>query len=362
MPISKNNRKKKKTNNNRNRTPLNKHKLEGKTLSPPLSSLINDEKTVLSSWAYERLPDMLWAAIIRVTNDQDSAIEEFKRILMFIGSHKNKDKLYDITLTGIAKLDEKLRDELINYIVQNQSTASALSVLLLFDSLPAHDTWKKYLSSYIPDINILMAAVGASYHHQSQETTDCKWFRLMAPIICEQSHFPKNKQELRQKLIDYPCEGSEEDIRPMIRAMEGGLSMNPFIDEKETDWSKSFWTEGWLHTPCLSLTDDTKVNIDPVQVQITRSQVTKVIENLQIHWENTHTTTAIDAKHDAVFGISFYVLRVLDELLGIGIGSGILGRLGLRTILETYINFHYLLSKDDAELWKKWRVYGCWSS
>jgi len=45
-------------------------------------------------------------------------------------------------------------------------------------------------------------------------------------------------------------------------------------------------------------------------------------------------------------------------MLGICISEGILGRLGLRTILETHINLRYLLSKDKEELWKKWRVYG----
>lgn len=81
-------------------------------------------------------------------------------------------------------------------------------------------------------------------------------------------------------------------------------------------------------------------------------------EHLKSHWESTHTTTAINAAHDGVFGMAFYSLRLLEELLGLGVGNTILGRLGLRTILEVRINLRYLLHKNDEDLWKKWRTYG----
>ena len=84
----------------------------------------------------------------------------------------------------------------------------------------------------------------------------------------------------------------------------------------------------------------------------------KLRDRLQEHWHRTHHTTAIDPKHDAVFGMAFYSLRILDEMMGIGIGTSILGRLGLRTILEIRINLKYLLDQDNEELWKKWREFG----
>lgn len=84
-----------------------------------------------------------------------------------------------------------------------------------------------------------------------------------------------------------------------------------------------------------------------------------VIRNaVEEHWLKTHSTTGVDARHDAVFGITFYSIQVLDELMGIGVGTGILGRLGLRTILESHISLRYLLVKDTPTLWSKWRTYG----
>lgn len=43
---------------------------------------------------------------------------------------------------------------------------------------------------------------------------------------------------------------------------------------------------------------------------------------------------------------------------GIGNGTGILGRLGLRTILEIRINLRYMLEKDGSDIWANWREYG----
>jgi hypothetical protein len=111
-----------------------------------------------------------------------------------------------------------------------------------------------------------------------------------------------------------------------------------------------------VNTPCLELIQGTPITIPDTGV--TRSGVTRVIELLKAHWKETHSTTAVDARHDGVFGMAFYSLRILEEMLGIAIGSSALGRLGLRTILEVHINLRFLLGKDDATLWQKWRAYG----
>ena len=56
--------------------------------------------------------------------------------------------------------------------------------------------------------------------------------------------------------------------------------------------------------------------------------------------------------------MAFYCLRILDEMMGLAIWNSVLGRLGLRTILEVRINLQFLLDQDDPDLWKEWREYG----
>ena len=76
------------------------------------------------------------------------------------------------------------------------------------------------------------------------------------------------------------------------------------------------------------------------------------------HTHNTRITSGIDARHDAVFGIGFYCLGLLQELLRVGSCYSISARTALRTIAECYITLTYLAKKDDVELWQSYRSYG----
>jgi len=350
MSKKRNNKKRRKSKSGKNRTPLSGHTHIGKELKPPFARLEETRKVALSSWANERLPEMIWAALIRVSVEQDYALSEFRRILSFIGQHDQKELLYDLTLTGISKLDEPLREELISCIVSSPISSACLPVLKLFKSLPSYDSWDKLLPSTAPNIEILMDAVGATLWHQSQEATDCRWLRVVAQVITGKFHIPR---EMAEQWLKYPNEGDQRSVRPSIRASE--MQTNP-LNPPDMTWPNKFWDEAWENTPCFILDIPRKAQCDSPSV--TRQMITDMFSVLEQHWENTHTTTSIDAKHDAVFGMAFYSLRVLDEMLGIGISENILGRLGLRTILEAHINLRYLLSKDDVDLWKKWRVYG----
>jgi Family of unknown function (DUF5677) len=347
MPKSKN--KRKKSRSGKNRTSLQDHKKVGKQLQSGFAVVA--DKVTFSSWSNERLPEMIWAAIIRVIDGQDYAIEEFRRILSFIGEHEQKALFSDVSLTGISKLPEALREQFIGFILENKTTASALVVLLLFDNLPARETWVNLLPKEEPDISILMDAVGFNLPHQSQEATDCRWLKLMAQVISGKFHVPR---EMAEEWFGYPYEGDLQKIRPSIRASE--MAENPLV-EKDLTWPNAFWDEAWRNSPCLALMEEKESTIEEVP-SVSRTDITSLLNEIESHWSDTHSTTAIDAKHDAVFGVALYVVKVLDEMLGIGIGTGILGRLGLRTILEAHISLRYLLHKDDPELWKKWRAYG----
>jgi len=346
MPESKH--RKKKSRSGKNRTPLSGHSHIGKQLLPPFAKL--EGRISFSSWSNERMPEMLWAVIIRAINDQKFALSHFRKILNFIGSHVRHKELSDITHTGIAKLDEGLRNELISCITSHPTVSESLSILRLFNALPAYESWTVQVSKEKPDLDLLMTAVGQNLWHQSQEATDCRWLRLMAQIAAGKLHMPP---KMLEDLAGYPNIGDQRSVRPSIRAAES--AQNP-LELPDTTWSDSFWRETWLNTPCLLLSRKSEQQLPTLL--ISRASITELTGKLEEHWQSTHSTTSIDAKHDAVFGIAFYCLRLVDELLGIGVGTGILGRLGLRTLLEAYVSLHYLLRQDNKELWKKWRTYG----
>jgi len=347
MPVSK--KRKKKSRSGKNRTSLQNHKKVGKQLQSGFAVVA--DKVTFSSWSNERLPEMIWVAIIRVIDGQDYAIAEFRRILSFIGEHSEKEQFSDISLTGISKLPEELREEFIEFVLENKTTASALVVLALFENLPARDAWIKFLPSVEANISLLMDAVGFNLPHQSQEATDCRWLKLMTQVISGKFHVPR---EMAEEWFGYPYEGDLKKIRPSIRASE--MAENPLV-EKDLTWPNAFWDEAWEKSPCLALVEEKESGIAEA-VTISRTEISSLLSEIESHWSATHSTTAIDARHDAIFGIALYSIRVLDEMLGVGIGTGVLGRLGLRTILEVHISLRYLLQKDDSSLWKKWRTYG----
>lgn len=243
--MSKRDKKKKRSKSGKNRTPLSGHTRAGNQLNPPFARL--GDKVAFSSWTNDRLPEMLWAAIIRVIDDQKYAISEFRRIIKFIAEHQNRESFYDVTLTGIGNLDAQCRSELISCITANPSTAAALSTLRLFRNLPARESWLEQLPDTPPDLDLLMSAVGLNLWHQSQEATDCRWVRVMAQVVSGKFHVP---EQMAREWLGYPEVGDQRAVRPSIRAAE--IAENP-LQPRDLTWPKAFWAEAWHNTPCFTL-------------------------------------------------------------------------------------------------------------
>ncbi len=311
------------------------------------------DKLEFASWMNDRLPEMLWAALILASADREETFREFSRILNFVAGHDRKGELENLTITGITCLDDNLRGEVIAFITANPRTSLALSTLLLFESLPVRDEWEYHIKTPQPNLDLLMEAVGDTLFHQSPGATDCRWLWASGMAAAGKVHVNKALSGFAETMTNYPNlePGAPEGAR--VRAAEGALSK---VAYKTSNWPTNFWQEAWDKSPCFQLSSSGQS--ERVQLSTTRQEINEVIENLLEHWKQTHSTTAVDAKHDALFGITFYVLRILAEMMAIGISSGILSRLALRTILELRINLKYLIDTNDSELWKKWRSYG----
>ncbi len=198
-----------------------------------------------------------------------------------------------------------------------------------------------------------MRSVGKVLWHQSQEATDCRWVRLLAMIMAGRMKLPN--EEITKELLYYPDFGDQKKVRPSIRASEISFSSVP-DDTDSKAWAEVFWSECWRKTPCLALLP--KPEVPPIEVGTTASNIGEVWDELGNHFINTMTTTASDAKHDAVFGLAFYSLAILRELISLGNSQLIMSRLGLRSILECCITLKYLTAKDSKSLWETYRVYG----
>lgn len=353
---------------NTKRTPLTSHQRKGSMLIPPMAALPN---MALASWMNDRLPEMLWAALALEGMEREDALDLFRHVADYARKFRDEtikakqsskpQRLLEITHTGIAEMDEESRSDILAIMAEYPGARNALCPLLLLDALPARDDWHKALGGINPpqsDWDVLMRAVAKTLDHQSQEATDCRWMRLLFQILAGRMHFMGNTGETGMEMLYYPHRGDMRKVRPSIRAAEGAL--DSLVDKEglgyDRRWAEAFWAQCLADTPCMEVRDATPEK--PATLGTTAEHLNKLYERVVEYAFISRQTSAVDAKHDTVFGTVLYCLSIVRESLGVGVSQSIIGRTALRTVVESYITLAYLVARDNPELWKSYRVYG----
>jgi len=349
--VGKGKRKRDAKKSNKQYSGLDQHKQSGKLLQPPFLTIGNLRP---SSWIDERLPETLWCALLITHLPRDLALEVFRRVAKLTEGKFEAKKPLDVGHSGLAELAPELAVTIIELICSAPGAREVLRPLLLLESLPLCESWARAIHDepVDGDWDVLRLAVAHVFDHQSQEATDCRWLRVLVMLVSGQLKLPT--MEMIRQIAYYPTEGDQRQVRPFIRASEISFANAP--GSTTQSWPTTFWDQCWRDTPCLptQLQPSTPVGHGGTTVQ----QVDVVADALSAHFASTATTTTVDAKHEAVFGIAGYGLSVLRELLRIGASTSVLARLGLRGLLEMWITLAYLTKKDSATLWAEYRAYG----
>jgi hypothetical protein len=259
----------------------------------------------------------------------------------------------DPTHSGIASLDPATREKFLSVICSEEEAKSSLRPLLLMSKLPARECWLQAIGQLASaeDWEALKLAVARVLFHQAQEATDCRWVRVLFRILSGKLNL-RSHEEVRE-ILEYPEYGEQKKVRPTIRAMEGALSAGSL---PSLTWPKDFWEQCLTDTVCETRRQ-AEATLTP-HPATTRMRVRQVREALAEQQRKSLVTTDVDTKHDAVFGLAAYSLGILDELISPGNSTSILGRIGLRTLLECFITLSYLRQQDTTELWAGYRQYG----
>ncbi|MFH1363925.1 MAG: DUF5677 domain-containing protein [Candidatus Omnitrophota bacterium] len=352
---------------NRTDTPISKHKLLKKELKPPFLQIGNLKPC---SWIDDRLPEMLWAVLIVDNVEREKALSFFRFIADYV--HKNK-QCYDVTLTGISRFAEDKRKTFIKTAISwSEEIKNSLRPLILFPHLPALDIWKSFFDQSDPkeDWQKVANGVSATFWHQSQEATDCRWIKFLCEIAGGKRTFCKSIKDIEDTLrgvLEYPNYGDLRHIRPFIRASE--IASDLASDKKNNEWAKNFWQYCYDRTICMpeeavSKKIKRRQKKFAEELKISREhyfEEAKEVRNKLIgHLLNTSKTSAIDYRHECAFGIAIYAIALFNEIIFYRASLSITGRIALRSLLEAYITFKYLLKKekDDASIWNKYRSYG----
>lgn len=344
-------------------TPLAKHQKVGKNVVPPLAMLARQLPMVRTDWAGDRLPEMLWASLLIAGHGRDAALDAFRAVATYIratveGNENSANDLSDVTLTGLAKWSDEDFVHFVQIVVA--PSPGLFSGLASFEQLPHRERWLTAIGDAgdPADLEPLAHAVAITYWHQSQDATDCRWMRVIAMMAAGKLLFPTGAEEMVRELIEYPHFGDQKAVRPTIRANEGalhGLRGNGKPPAPSV-WSSSFWNEAFEKTRDSHMPVARRVS-EP-GIGITRDNLDNVRAAIVSHSHSTLNGTTTDAKHDASFGLVLYAVDILNDLLALGNGTRIVGRMGLRSITEARITLAYLANHPDAAAWDVYRAYG----
>lgn len=349
------------------RSSLKDHKLVGKTLIPPMVHRLGSGLH-FSSWMNQRLPEYLWVSLLLDQVPRTEALGMFKKILHLCLELRRQDgphpRLWGINHSSITELPPTMFERLVDIITSHPNGASALSPLLLLDTLPGKSRWEEAigLRPSQADFIKLQSAVTGCLDHQSIQSTDIRWLSVMFIQACGRLHFADHLLYLIEELNSYPELTNENELArasASIRSMETGFGnlVNSNEDERKNDWSAQFWNECLLKTDCIgshtSEWDDELAST--VQLY---DCIAELRGDLYKHWNSTVSQTSVDARHDTSFGIAFYCLDLLDELSSTASRHSISGRLLVRVITECRVSLAFLRHRDDPSLWDKFRKYG----
>lgn len=291
---------KKKAKKERRHSTISQHKRKGSVLTPPLATLPN---TQTASWITERLPEMLWAALLTSQLSRDHALELFRRVAKAGEGSFQPGTDIEVTLSGLAVLPDAVRTRILGEFAADSTALEVLRPLLLLNDLPGREHWAAVIEKTPTDEDwdILAQAVGRNFDHQSQEATDCRWMRILFKLVAGQIKVPT--REMAEELLYYPNKGDQRRVRPTIRAMEIGFRST--ISSEASPWSARFWEQCRTDTECVRHELGVAPNVVP---GTTQADIRRIAQALSVHASRTAVTTFPDPRHEGAFGLAAYAL------------------------------------------------------
>ncbi|MFN4289244.1 MAG: DUF5677 domain-containing protein [Permianibacter sp.] len=346
---------------------LDQHKQVGKKLIPPLAQIPN---MTGSSWVDHHMPEMLWAVLLAGVMQRQDFLITMRKIAVYCrgwfvrNEPDNPEQQLSDNDTGLdfsivvdqTKLAEVTEEEFHNFIaipLSHPLGYAALRPILLIKDLPGADRWKKEIGAEPTedDWNTIAHAVANALDHQSESSTDIRWFKVIIAVISGRMHFPESCAEMLEEFRLYPDKGDMRKVRPSIRSMEMVLRRNP-----PRAWIENFWTQTSRDTRCLDPSVDQEYRI--TDTRIVPDTLFTARECVIDRFRRNIRADRADARLDSAFGLVLYALSILEEIGMHRVHTRILGPISLRALAETFITFRYLAHLDSPAMWQSYRVYG----
>ncbi|MCC6208541.1 MAG: hypothetical protein IT488_10375 [Gammaproteobacteria bacterium] len=346
---------------------IEQHKRVGSKFVPPLAQI---PKMTTSSWSDHHMPEMLWAVLLAGALDRPHYLPLLRKIAIRCRSwfvredDESAEKQMPDPETGLnfsvvvdqTKLAEISDEEFHNFIsipLAHPLGYAALRPILLIDDLPGIARWKREIDVEPTgdDWNTLASAISRVLDHQSEASTDIRWFKVIIAIISGRMQFPTSFGERLEEFRLFPDKGDMRSVRPSIRAMEMTLRRST-----PAGWIEKYWAQALRDTRCIDPSEGqgytfVDTGIDPDSLYAARD---RIIEKFR----RNIRAERVDARLDSAFGLVLYALSILEEIGMHRIHTRIVGAVALRSLAEVCITLRSLASTDSPAMWQSYRVYG----
>lgn len=340
----------------RNVSSLSDHRLHKKKgiVATPLNDVLRDQLK-LSSWTKERMPEYIWLGLILIYYGRNEGFKKSGQILYEIS--KKVKSLSHPRLSMIFNLSEDDQRIVYEIIIKfiDKKILSPLTVIYRFSRYPIFNEYFNIPQFKVENrINILSKAIKLYSSPQSNEATDLRFLALGLLLFGKKIHLAENMGITVKAFQEYPYTDHKDEkmrmYRPTVRSLEG----TDFL-EKNIEFNEKFWRDIGMITSCKPMGIVFDENEDDYNEFISGFQ--KVLE--YVLYTNKEKSLSED-RFDVIIGSINYALKIFIEINEKSLGNSILGRHGIRTIIEIYIILKYLFKKEAQKpsIWEEYKLYG----
>lgn len=300
---------------------------------------------------------MLWAALLVVSLPRHDSIMHLSAVAKAAMKFRDRPEVYP-QHTSAARISATEFDEVFADVLAKPQVRKILSPLLLLDELPDRNHWKSHLPEPESENGwaALAAAVAQCMDRRARQAIDIRCLRVMFLAL---QHRLLLQKGISEDIVDMFCAYPEQnDPNPeadaVIVSMEGITAHGPDASDS-TNWSNAFWRECLRKTRCIPA--NLKAPDSGFEYEPAKKRWGEIYGGLFRHFFTTLTTTAVDPKHDAVFGLALYAMSLMTGMMRPH-STRPSGRHLLRSLAEVQITLAYLSEKDDEKHWRMYRSHG----
>jgi hypothetical protein len=334
---------------------LSDHKLKKKkgVVATPLNDGLGDILKT-TSWPKERMPEYLWLGLILQYYGRKEGFEKSFQIL-----HEISQRVISLSrprlsmILNLSDNEQRIVYDIICKVI-DKKIISPLTVIYRRAAYPIFNEYFFTPQLQVKDrIDILSKAIKTYFPPQSFEATDLRFLAIVLMLFTGRMKFPAHLAEDAKFLQEYPCTDHRDEkmksYRPSVRCMEG------MVFDENVEFSLRFWRDIGMLTPCNPVV--IKFDENPEDYSRFIIDCRKVLEYVLV--ANKEKSLA-DDKFNVITGLITYATKIFVEIDNKSLGNSILGRHGIRTIIEIYITLKYLLKKEAEKpnIWKEYKSYG----